>query len=177
MNCIIVDDEPLARRAMELLVRENPDIEPAGQFADAASAGVFLADNDVDLVFLDIRMPGINGIEFARKIPERTLVIFTTAHTEYALDSYEVDAIDYLLKPVDKAKFNRAVSQGRLIPPNCSIRSTAGDGIESLSKGYMYVKSERRYYKVFSMKLLYIEGLKDYVILHLPDKKIITRRT
>ena len=101
MNCIIVDDEPLAREAIELLTGENTRLKLTGTFNNALSASRFMEDNPVDLVFLDIQMPGITGIEFARAIPRRTLVIFTTAYTEYALDSYEVDAIDYLVKPVD----------------------------------------------------------------------------
>lgn len=175
MNCIIIDDEPLARRAIELLVNESPDLTLAGQFPDAVSATVFMRENPVDLVLLDIRMPGINGIEFARTIPDKTLVIFTTAHTEYALDSYEVDAIDYLVKPVEKAKFDRAVCKA--VSYRSLLDSIDGtEGIESLSKDYMYVKSERRFHKVTFEDILYIEGLKDYVILHLSDKKIITKK-
>ncbi|MCD7963639.1 MAG: LytTR family DNA-binding domain-containing protein [Rikenellaceae bacterium] len=175
MKCIIVDDEPLARRAMEFLIDESSGLELAGQFPDAVSAGNFMKNTDVDLVFLDIKMPGINGLEFAKTIPEKTLVVFTTAFAEYALDSYEVDAIDYLVKPVEKEKFDRAVTKA-LSYRKLFDSMDASDGIETLSKEYMYVKSERRYYKIMFSELLYIEGLKDYVILHLPDKKIITRK-
>ena len=99
MNCIIVDDEPLAREAMKLLIEEAECLQLVGSFNSAATASDFMEQHVVDLVFLDIQMPGITGIEFARTISKRTLVIFTTAYTEYALDSYEVDAIDYLIKP------------------------------------------------------------------------------
>jgi len=105
MNCIIVDDEPLAREAMKLLIEEAECLQLVGSFNSAATASDFMEQHVVDLVFLDIQMPGITGIEFARTISKRTLVIFTTAYTEYALDSYEVDAIDYLIKPAEAERF------------------------------------------------------------------------
>ena len=134
MNCIIVDDEPLAREAMKLLIEEAECLQLVGSFNSAATASDFMEQHVVDLVFLDIQMPGITGIEFARTISKRTLVIFTTAYTEYALDSYEVDAIEYF-----------------------------------------FVKAERRYFKVNFSDILFVEGLKDYVILQLGEQRIITR--
>ena len=101
MKCIIVDDEPLAREAVEFLVTENSKLNLVGTFNNATSASKFINEEPVDLIFLDINMPNITGLEFARTIPKTTLVIFTTAYTEYALDSYEVDAIDYLVKPIE----------------------------------------------------------------------------
>jgi LPXTG-motif cell wall-anchored protein len=111
MNCIIVDDEPLAREAMKLLIEESDNLQLIGSFNSAATASDFMEQQGVDLVFLDIQMPGITGIEFARTISKKTLVIFTTAYTEYALDSYEVDAIDYLIKPVEAERFQKAVDK------------------------------------------------------------------
>ena len=113
MNCIIVDDEPLAREAMKLLIEEAECLQLVGSFNSAATASDFMEQHVVDLVFLDIQMPGITGIEFARTISKRTLVIFTTAYTEYALDSYEVDAIDYLIKPVEAERFQKAVEKAQ----------------------------------------------------------------
>ena len=111
MNCIIVDDEPLAREAIEILVKDTSQLNLTGMFNNAIGASKFMEENPVDLIFLDIQMPGITGIEFAHNISKRTLVIFTTAYTEYALDSYEVDAIDYLIKPVDPERFHKAVNK------------------------------------------------------------------
>ena len=91
MNCIIIDDEPLAREAMEMLVEENKELCLLSMFNNAVSAARFMEEHSVDLIFLDIQMPGITGIEFAHTVSKRTLIIFTTAYTEYALDSYEVD--------------------------------------------------------------------------------------
>ena len=111
MNCIIVDDEPLAREAMKLLIEESNNLQLIGSFNSASTASDFMEQHVADLVFLDIQMPGITGIEFARTISKKTLVIFTTAYTEYALDSYEVDAIDYLIKPVEAERFQKAVDK------------------------------------------------------------------
>ena len=111
MNCIIVDDEPLAREAVEMLINETGQLTLAGSFNNAASAAKFIHEHPVDLIFLDIRMPKVTGLEFARTIPKSTLVIFTTAYAEYAIDSYEVDAVDYLVKPIIPERFQKAVEK------------------------------------------------------------------
>jgi len=111
MKCIIVDDEPLAREAIEMLIEKIQGLNFVGSFSNANSASEFIQNNSIDLVFLDIQMPGINGIEFAKTIPQETFVIFTTAFSEFAIDSYEVDAIDYLIKPVKLERFKKAVEK------------------------------------------------------------------
>lgn len=173
MNCIIVDDEPLAREAIELLVESDARLKLLGTFNNALSASKFMEDNLVDLVFLDIQMPGITGIEFARTIPRRTLVIFTTAYTEYALDSYEVDAIDYLVKPVEPERFQKAVDKAMIY--HALLLQEEKENIETIDSEYFFVKSDRRYFKVNYKDILFIEGLKDYVIIQLSDQRIITR--
>ena len=170
MNCIIVDDEPLAREAMKLLIEEAECLQLVGSFNSAATASDFMEQHVVDLVFLDIQMPGITGIEFARTISKRTLVIFTTAYTEYALDSYEVDAIDYLIKPVEAERFQKAQSYHSL------LLHEEKEAIETIAAAeYFFVKAERRYFKVNFSDILFVEGLKDYVILQLGEQRIITR--
>ena len=173
MNCIIVDDEPLAREAIELLTGENTRLKLTGTFNNALSASRFMEDNPVDLVFLDIQMPGITGIEFARAIPRRTLVIFTIAYTEYALDSYEVDAIDYLVKPVEAERFQKAVEKAMIY--HALLLQEEKENIEPIDNEFFFVKSDRRYFKVNFKDILFIEGLKDYVIIQLADQRIITR--
>ena len=140
MNCIIVDDEPLAREAIELLTGENMRLKLTGTFNNALSASRFMEDNPVDLVFLDIQMPGITGIEFARAIPRRTLVIFTTAYTEYALDSYEVDAIDYLVKPVEAERFQKAVEKAMIY--HALLLQEEKENIEPIDNEFFFVKSD-----------------------------------
>ena len=171
MNCIIVDDEPLAREAMKLLIEEAECLQLVGSFNSAATASDFMEQHVVDLVFLDIQMPGITGIEFARTISKRTLVIFTTAYTEYALDSYEVDAIDYLIKPV---RFQKAVEKAQSY--HSLLLQEEKEAIETIvAAEYFFVKAERRYFKVNFSDILFVEGLKDYVILQLGEQRIITR--
>ena len=174
MNCIIVDDEPLAREAMKLLIDELDSLQLIGSFNSAATASDFMEQQAVDLVFLDIQMPGITGIEFARTISKKTLVIFTTAYTEYALDSYEVDAIDYLIKPVEAERFQKAVDKA--LSYHSLLLKEEKEAIETIvAAEYFFVKAERRYFKVNFSDILFIEGLKDYVILQLNDQRIITR--
>lgn len=172
MKCIIVDDEPLARKAIGRLTEEIPSLKLLDSFGDAVSAGEFLLSNQVDLVFLDIRMPGIDGIEFAKTIGKNTLVIFTTAYPEYALDSYEVDAIDYLVKPIELERFQKAVEKAT---DYYSLLSAKKDMVENITEEYMFVKAERRYFKILFSDILFIEGLKDYVIIQTTEQKIITK--
>ena len=168
MNCIIVDDEPLAREAMKLLIEESDNLQLIGSFNSAATASDFMEQQGVDLVFLDIQMPGITGIEFARTISKKTLVIFTTAYTEYALDSYEVDAIDYLIKPVEAERFQKAVDKA--LSYHSLLLKEEKEAIETIvAAEYFFVKAELRYFKVNFSDILFIEGLKDYVILQLND--------
>ncbi len=173
MNCIIVDDEPLAREAIELLTKDISSLNLTGTFNNAASAAQFMDQNVVDLIFLDIQMPGINGIEFAKIISKRTLIIFTTAYSEYALDSYEVDAIDYLIKPVDPERFKKAVTKA--LAYHSLLLQEDKENIETTADEYFFVKSERKYFKVNFEDILFVEGLKDYVILQLNEQRIITR--
>lgn len=174
MNCIIVDDEPLAREAMQLLIDESKSLQLVGSFNSAAAASGFMKQHVVDLVFLDIQMPGITGMEFARTISKRTLVIFTTAYTEYALDSYEVDAIDYLIKPVEAERFRKAVEKA--LSYHSLLLKEEKEAIETIAAmEYFFVKAERKYFKVNFSDILFIEGLKDYVIIQLSDQRIITR--
>ncbi|MCL2682642.1 MAG: LytTR family DNA-binding domain-containing protein [Bacteroidales bacterium] len=176
MNCIIVDDEPLGRKAIQLLVKETPILKLLGSFGDADSAGKFMLENSVDLVFLDIRMPGSDGIEFAKTIPKHTLVIFTTAYSEYAVDSYDLDAIDYLLKPVELQRFQKAVEKA------CDYflllsEKPQKNHLEAVTKNYIFVKSDRRFYRILFENIIFIEGLKDYIIIQTNEQKIITKIT
>lgn len=173
MNCIIVDDEPLAREAIEILIRRTGTLDWIGSFNSAGAATEFMKENTVDLVFLDVQMPHINGLEFARLIPKNTLVIFTTAYTEYALDSYEVEAIDYLVKPVKFERFLKAVNKAVLY--QSLLETGENEKIEEIEAGFIIVKSERRYYKISFTDILFIEGLKDYVIIHTENERIITK--
>ena len=174
MNCIIVDDEPLGRKAIQLLVQDTPLLSLCGSFGDAVSAGKFMQASPVDLVFLDIKMPGVNGLEFARMIPSETLVIFVTAYAEYPLDSYEVDAIDYLVKPIEIERFKRAVVKANVYHTLLKTDNSK-NLVESVAADHIFVKAERRYFKIQFRNILFIEGLKDYVVIQTPDQRIVTK--
>lgn len=173
MNCIVVDDEPLAREAVELLIREDNRLTLIGVFNNAHVASEFMRAHVVDLIFLDIQMPGINGIDFARNIPRTTLVVFTTAYSEYALDSYEVDAIGYLVKPIEMDKFKKAVDKA--LSYHVLLVNEEKEKIEDISEDFFFVKSERKYLKVNYKDILFIEGLKDYIVIHVGGRKVITK--
>lgn len=173
MNCIIIDDEPLAREGIRLLIEKTKSIVLVGSYNSAVAASKFLANNKVDLVLLDIQMPGINGIDFAKTIPEKTLIVFTTAYSEYALDSYEVEAIDYLIKPIKPERFQKAIVKAAsyLFLLNTD---NLKNNIEQIADDYFFVKADRKVFKIYFKDILFIEGLKDYVILHAAEQKIIT---
>jgi len=172
MNCIVVDDEPLAREGMGLLVKKTKELNLVASLNSADAAAKFMLSEPVDLVFLDIQMPGTNGIEFAKSVSQNTLIIFTTAYAEYALDSYEVDAIDYLLKPVTLSRFQKAVDKA--VSYHNMLQSQVNSHIESVETDFIFVKSERRIFKIYFKDIRYIEGLKDYVVIYTQDTKIIT---
>lgn len=172
MTCIVIDDEPIARKGVEKLIAPIGKLKLLGSFNSAETASEFLQKNKTDLIFLDIEMPGTSGIEFARNILRQTLVIFTTAYSEYALDSYEVDAIDYLVKPIDPAKFRRAADKA--ISYHSLLVEEEKQQIDAFENESIFVRSDRRYHKVDLENILFIEGLKDYVIIQMAAERLIT---
>ncbi|SDQ98706.1 two component transcriptional regulator, LytTR family [Chryseobacterium soldanellicola] len=171
MNCIVIDDEPFARLGMEDLILSTKDLKLLGTFKSAAAVSEYLKLNKVDLIFLDIEMPGMSGIEFAQSIPTHTLVIFTTAYSQYAFESYEVDAVDYLLKPILEDRFHKAVTKAfnyhhMLMNNKASVEET--------EENYIMVRADRKNYKILHENILYIEALKDYVIIYTKTNRCIT---
>ncbi|KOS06685.1 transcriptional regulator [Flavobacterium akiainvivens] len=173
MNCIIVDDEPLAREGLEALLAEVSDIEVLGRFSNAPTALAFLETTSPDVVFLDIQMPKVTGLEFAARVPATTMIIFTTAYSQYALQSYELDAIDYLLKPIEKHRLEKAVAKATQYKTLLSDQ-TEKSVVEDTGNDFLLIKADRRYYKVNYNEILFIEGLKDYVVLYTQKQKLIT---
>jgi len=173
MNCIIIDDEPLARNEMTALIREVSDLDIAGSFANTPTALQFIKTKTIDLIFLDIEMPAVSGIEFAAQLPKETLVIFTTAYPQYALKSYELDAVDYLLKPIDKTRLDNAIKKAKIYKQFLSA-DTEKNIIESNTETFLIIKADRRFHKIAFSDIKYIEGLKDYVVIHTTTQKLIT---
>ncbi|MBO9633120.1 MAG: response regulator transcription factor [Chitinophagaceae bacterium] len=173
MNCIVIDDEPLAREGLRHLISTEPALQLTGMFSNVRDAAIFMEDHMPDILFLDIRMPEANGLDFARSIHSKTLVVFTTAFTEYAIESYEVDAIDYLVKPIRPERFNKTVEKAAHY---LSLLKAASGLTETpkVEKEYIFVRANGINNKIELDDLHFIEGLKDYVILHVNEKKIMT---
>ena len=173
MTCIIVDDEPLARQGMEMNIANVSALQLLGTFSNALAAGDFLRKEKVDLMFLDISMPELNGLDFLKSLRDAPLVIFTTAYPQYALESYELDAIDYLVKPIRIERFLKAVNKAE---NHLRLLQHEGNNhhVEKIEDDFVFIKAERKYFKIFFKDILYIEGLKDYVIIYTNDNKIIT---
>lgn len=177
MRCLIVDDEPIARRGMVKLVGSRSELSVAGVVGNADEALAFLGENSVDLVFLDIEMPGLNGMELARRLPERCQVVFTTAYSDYACESYDVDATDYLMKPIDPERFNHAVDKALTFAGMMAAAETPEPPAASASDEILTVKSDRRYVRLRVDEITFVEGLKDYLIVHTGERRIVTRMT
>jgi two-component system, LytTR family, response regulator len=174
MNCIVVDDEPLARQGMELLIAKLPQLILLGSFNNPIDTSSLLQQNQIDLIFLDINMPEISGFDFVKTMVNRPMVIFATAYPQYALDSYELDVIDYLLKPIRFERFVKAVNKAQDYFDLSQSKEASDTLIESVSQDFIYIKADRKYFKIYFQEILYIEGLKDYVIIHVPGRKVIT---
>lgn len=177
MRCLIVDDEPIARRGMVKLVGSRSELSVAGVVGNADEALAFLGENSVDLVFLDIEMPGLSGMELARRLPERCQVVFTTAYSDYACESYDVDATDYLMKPIDPDRFNRAVDKALTFAGMMAAAETPEPPAALASEEVLTVKSDRRYVRLRVDEITFVEGLKDYLIIHMGERRIVTRMT
>ncbi len=173
MKCIIVDDEPYSRKRIQKMIQKLPLFSVSGQFGDAKSALEFLNGNTVDLIFLDIEMPGMTGIEFAKALPEKTMIIFTTAFSEYALESYELEAVDYLLKPINEERLIKAVNKAQ----EYHKLLQGEQQFEKADASHLFIRADRRTHRINYDDLLFIEGLKDYVILQLKNQKLITNLT
>ena len=171
MTCAIIDDEPLAADLLASYARKTPFLELSGIYNSAIEAMRVLRTKPVDLIFLDIQMPELSGLEFATILPTQTMVVFTTAFDRYAVESYKVNAVDYLLKPISYETFLHAANKALKTYETQQNIKTASKPQER----FIYVKSEYKLVRIFLDDILYIEGLKDYVQIHLdtPQKKVL----
>lgn len=172
VKCIIVDDEPLAIEIMESYVARVDQLELVGSFRNAVSAFTFLQQNYVDLIFLDIQMPKLSGIDFLKTLKQPPKVIFTTAFRDYAVQGFELEIVDYLLKPIPFERFLKAVAKV-LHQPGPPVTQTKPDAI---ADNYVYFKVDKKMIKTRMADVLYIESIKDYVKVKTPDKEIITQQ-
>lgn len=166
LKCIAIDDEPLALEVIRQYVAKIPELKLIQTFEDAISGGEFLRENKVDLLFIDINMPDITGIELVRSLENKPITIFTTAYKKFAFEGFELEAVDYLLKPIAFDRFTKAVQRAISFHELRSPQKNAGNG-----SGYFFVRSEYKMIKIELDNILYIEGLEDYIKIHLADEK------
>ena len=162
LTCIIVDDEPLAVHLMESYVEKTPDLQLVASFTDSITAINAIKAQKSDLLFLDIQMPNIDGMELAHSLPEETRVIFTTAFKEYAFESYEVNALDFLLKPIRYNKFLAAVEKAR------KLKQPSAPQPQQPNTVFIRVDGEWR--NISIDKITYVNGMKDYVLFYLDNE-------
>ncbi|MBQ4821954.1 response regulator transcription factor [Aquimarina sp. MMG016] len=177
IKCIVVDDEPLAREIIESYVSRINDLKLIGSCANAIEAFDFIAKNKVDLIFLDIQMPELTGIEFLKGLNPTPKVIFTTAYSNYAVDAFNLEAIDYLLKPIEFSRFLKSIHKVlKLEKPATQIKNTVDDGI-NYQEAFIYLKVEKKMQKIFLKDILCIESLKNYIKIKTIDREITAHKS
>jgi DNA-binding LytR/AlgR family response regulator len=167
IKCIITDDEPIARKGLQGYIDKIDFLELAGVCEDAIQLNSLLKQQPVDLLFLDIEMPYVTGIDFLKNTPQAPKVIFTTAYEQYAIKGYELDVLDYLLKPISFERFLKAA--------NKAYDYFAGASVNQAN--YLFIKTDNKLEKVNLHELLFVEAMENYVALYTVDKKLITHST
>ena len=184
-SCIIVEDEPLARSLLENYIQKIPYLTLIQSFSDPLKALEFLRENSVDILFSDISMPEISGITLLKILQKKPLIILTTAYSEYAIEGYELDVLDYLLKPITFERFlksvekaslrlnaNQTVSNEKKVSENVPVNPTS-----EAVQPYIFVKDGTKLVKIKLNEIMYIEGLKDYVSIYTPTQKVVSLQT
>jgi DNA-binding LytR/AlgR family response regulator len=170
MKCLIIDDEPIACRGMKEYVAQIEFLELAGVYADPLQAYQVLDSGEIDLIFLDIEMPRLSGIDFIKSLKKVPAIIFTTAYTSYAVEGFELGVVDYLLKPISFPRFLKAVNKVKEL--HSTMRPVIATPNEE--KGSFFIKENGMFVKVYYDEVLYAEALQNYVAIHLAGKKMIT---
>ena len=179
IKCLIVDDEPPAREVLKRYVEDTPGLQLCGECANAVQALGFLQQQSIDLIFLDIRMPQLTGVDFLKSLKHTPKVVFTTAYSEYALEGYELDIVDYLLKPVRFERFLKAVNKAFPLHSGGPVVVEPAREKEKEKKfeSFVYFRADRKMVKVLLSDILYIESMKDYVKVITNNHSIITKQS
>jgi DNA-binding LytR/AlgR family response regulator len=178
INCVLADDEELARGIIERYISQLPQLRLVASCTNGAETFTALKNNKVDLLFLDIKMPQLSGLELLRSVKNPPPVILTTAFREYALESFELNVIDYLLKPVPFDRFLKAIEKYESLTNSVSQEETVKvNTTNDITEAFIYIKADKKMVRVLLKEILYIEGLKDYVQVHTNNRKIITYQT
>ncbi|MES2649832.1 MAG: response regulator transcription factor [Bacteroidota bacterium] len=173
ISCIIVEDERLAQDVIKNHLQRSGKFNLLGVYRNAPEAKEALDKHPVDLMFLDIQLPGMTGLNFLRSLSNPPLVVFTTAYPEYALESYEFNVIDYLLKPISYERFSKTMN--KIIEGN--IFKNPGNEIQTFQRDHIFIRSDGKFFRVAFSEIVYIEGMKDYLKIHTLEHTIITHQT
>jgi DNA-binding LytR/AlgR family response regulator len=173
LKCIIVEDEVLAQDVLKSHLARLGSLELVGVYRNALEAEAALSSREVDIMFLDIRLPGMTGLQFLSGLKDSPLVVLTTAYAEYALESYDFNVIDYLLKPISFERFSRAV--GKILDNR--LFSAAAKEADQLSDDHIFIRSNSKFFRVNFSEILFIQGSRDYLKIHTPDYSLITHQT
>jgi two-component system LytT family response regulator len=171
IECIIIDDEPIGVKLLQSYISKVPFLDARHACYDGIEGLAYLKDNSVDLIFLDINMPVLNGIELANILTEKQKIIFTSAHSQYALESYEYHALDYLLKPITFKRFFKAVTHAYDFFHSHEI--TNESQAKKKNETYMFVKSGKQLVKIGNEEILFFEAQKEYIMIHTTRKKVM----
>ncbi len=174
-RCIIVDDEPVAREILENHLAKIDAIEVVADCKSAIEAFNVISAEKIDLIFLDINMPEISGLSFAKSINKNIKIIFTTAYREYAVDGFDLQAVDYLLKPISFDRLLKGVN--KYLDENTKVHTVELEEILHEKSESIFVRSDRKMIKINFPEILYIESLADYIKIYLKDKTVVTRET
>lgn len=174
IKCIIIDDEPLARKGLKEYIADVSFLELAGEVDNALKATGLLNTNDIQLLFLDIQLPKITGLDFFKTLQQPPPVIFTTAYPQYALDGFEVNALDYLVKPISFDRFFKAALKAR---EYYEVREKNIPAITAPAPDYFFIKADNKLVKLFFADILFAEALQNYVVIHTRDRKYMTYLT
>jgi two-component system, LytTR family, response regulator len=177
IKCLIVDDEPPARQVIRHYIEQVPSLQVSGECENALQAFTFLQSNAVDLMFLDIRMPQLNGNDFLKTLSNSPKVIFTTAYPEYAIDGFELDAVDYLVKPVKFERFLKSIQKVFALSTLKHIAAEPAPATEKKSEPFVYFRADRKMIKVMLDDILYIESMKDYIKIVTRQGTVITKQS
>jgi len=169
IKCVIVDDEPLALSVLERYINQTPSLELVEKFTNPVKAFNYLNDNEINLLFVDIQMPDLTGFELVNNLRKKPVFIFTTAYSEFALDGFKADALDYLLKPIDMPEFTKAVNKAK---EWLEIKNEKNSLVET-TKDFLFIKSEYKIIRINFSEITYIQGMSEYVKIHLAGRKPI----
>jgi DNA-binding LytR/AlgR family response regulator len=172
LNCLIIDDEPIARKGLAEYIAEIDFLNLVAQCENSLKAASYLGRHSIDLIYLDIQMPKLSGIDFLKNLMNPPLVVFTTAYSDYAIEGYALDVVDYLVKPIPFERFFKASQKAFEV---ARLRGVASEPVKAVD--YFFIKCDSKYEKVFFAHVLFVEALQNYVVIHTVERKLIAYMT